>query len=71
MTAPAPLWRLGHGRVEAVHVEASIAVVTKQKLIIVFRGAAHVAALALDALPPVRLHRRHHDGRELQARGVT
>lgn len=71
MTAPAPLWRLRHGRIETVHVEAPITVVTKQKLIVILGGAAHVAALALDALPSVRLHCRHHDRSELQARRVT
>ena len=38
---------------------------------VVLRGAAHVAALALDALPAVRLDGRHHHRRELQAGGVA
>lgn len=38
---------------------------------VVLRGSAHVAALALYALPAVRLHRRHHDGRELQTGWVA
>lgn len=38
---------------------------------VVLRGSAHVAALALYALPAVGLHRRHHDGRELQTGRVA
>lgn len=38
---------------------------------VVLWGSAHVAALALYALPAVRLHRRHHDGRELQTGWVA
>lgn len=38
---------------------------------IILRGATHVAALALYALPPVRLHSRHHYRGELQAGGVA
>lgn len=38
---------------------------------VVLGGSAHVAALALYALPAVRLHRRHHDGRELQTGWVA
>ena len=37
---------------------------------IVLGGAADVAALALDALPAVGLHGRHHHRGELQARRV-
>lgn len=71
MTAPTPLWRFVHGRIEAVHMIASITVVTEQKLIVIFRGAAHVTTLALDALPAVRLHGRHHYRSELQAGRVA
>lgn len=71
MTAPAPLWRFRHWGIETVHVIASIAVVTKQKLIVILRGAAHVAAFALYALPAVRLHSSHHYRSELQAGGVA
>lgn len=103
------LWRFVHGRIEAVHMIASITVVTEQKLIlgqqhkntftlkkteqmyviyplalcssvsrihlvktyVIFRGAAHVTTLALDALPAVRLHGRHHYRSELQAGRVA
>lgn len=57
--------------VETIHVISSITVIAKQKLIVVLRGAAHVAALALDALPVVRLHGSHHHRSELQAGGVA
>lgn len=71
MTAPASLWRFRHGGVETVHVIASIAVIAEQKLIIILRCAAHVAAFALYALPAVRLDGGHHYGSELQAGGVA
>lgn len=38
---------------------------------VVLRGSTHVAALALYALPAVRLHSRHHYGSELQAGWVA
>lgn len=38
---------------------------------IVLRCATNVAALALDALPAVGLHRSHHHGGELQTRWVA
>lgn len=71
VAAPAPFRGFGHRGVEAVHVVAPVTVVTEQKLVIVLRGPAHIAALALDALPAVGLHGCHHDGRELETGGVT
>lgn len=71
MTAPAPLWRFRHGWVETVHVIASITVITEEKLIVILGGAAHVTALALYALPAVRLYSSHHYGSELQAGWVA
>lgn len=71
VAAPAPLGGLRHGGCEAVHVVTTVTVVTEEQLVVVLGGAADVAALALDALPAVRLHGRHHHRGELQARGVS
>ena len=60
-----------HGRDEAVHVVASVAVVTEQQLVVVLAGAAERAGLALDALPGVLPHTEQHVLCELQAGGVT
>ena len=69
--APGSLWRLLHGRYEAVHVVAAVAVVTEQELVVVLAGAAQGARLALDALPRILLHAHHHVGSELEADGMT
>ena len=60
-----------HGRDEAVHVVASVAVVTEEQLVVVLAGAAERAGLALDALPGVLPHTEQHVLCELQAGGVT
>ena len=56
------------GRSETVHVVAPVTVVAEQQLVIVLRGAAQGAGLALNALPRIRLHHDLHVGRELQTR---
>lgn len=71
MAAPAPLWRLRHGRAEAVHVVASVTIITKQQLVIILGGATQAAGLALDALPAVGPHCGRHVDCELQTRGVA
>lgn len=65
VTTPAPFRGLRHGGTQAVHVVTPIAVVTKQQLVVVLRGAAQAAGLALDALPAVRAHGCRHIHREL------
>ena len=55
-----------HRRHQAVHVVSSVAVVTEKKLVIVLRGAAQGASLALDALPRILPHADQHVSRELQ-----
>lgn len=71
VTTPAPFWRLRERRIQTVHVISPVAVIAKQKLIIVVWRAANRAALALDALPTVLLHRDHHVWSELQTRWVA
>jgi len=65
VTTPAPFRGLRHGGAQAVHVVTPIAVVTKQQLVVVLRGAAQAARLALDALPAVGPHGRRHVHRKL------
>lgn len=67
VAAPTSLRRLRHRWGETIHVVATIAVITEEQLVVVLRGAADVAALALDALPAVGLHCCHHHRRELEA----
>ena len=55
-----------HGRHQTVHVVSSVAVVTEKQLVIVLRGAAQGASLALDALPRILPHADQHVSRELQ-----
>ena len=43
-------------RAEAVHVVATVTVITEQELVIIFRSPTEVARLALDALPSVCVH---------------
>ena len=43
----------GDGRLEAVHVVATVAIVAEEQLIVVLRGATEVAGLAFDALPAI------------------
>jgi len=69
--APGALRRHLHGRDEAVHVVAHVAVVTEEQLVVVLAGAAERAGLALDALPGVLPHTEQHVLCELQAGGVT
>ena len=57
-----------HGRDEAVHVVSPVAVVAEEKFVVVLRGPAQRAGLALDTLPRVLAHAQHHVLRELQAR---
>ena len=45
---------------------APVAVVAEEQLVVVLRGAAERAALALDALPRVLPHRHQHVFSELQ-----
>ena len=45
---------------------ASVAVVAEEQLVIVLRGAAERAGLALDTLPRVLPHTQHHVLGELQ-----
>lgn len=71
IATPGSLWRFLDGGIQAVHVVAPVAVVAEEQLVVVLRGAAHGAALALDALPRVLLHRHHHVLRELQAARMT
>lgn len=70
VTAPGAFRGLMQWRLQAVHVVASITIVAKEQLIIIVRGAAEAAGLALDALPPVLLHREDHVGSELQTGGM-
>lgn len=67
VAAPTSLRRLRHRWGETIHVVATIAVITEEQLVVVLRGAADVAALALDALPAVGLHCCHHHRGELEA----
>ena len=69
--APGALGRHLHGRDEAVHVVAAVAVVAEQQLVVILRGAAEGAGLALDTLPRVLAHADQHVGRELEARRVA
>ena len=71
LAAPGSLRRLLDGRDEAVHVVAAVAVVAEQQLVVVLRGAAEGAGLALDTLPRVLAHADQHVGRELEARRVA
>ena len=50
---------------------AAVAVVAEEQLVVVLRGAAERAGLALDALPGVLAHAHHHVLRELQAGRMT
>ena len=56
---------------EAVHVVASIAVITEQQLVVILAGSAKAAGLTLYALPGVLPHRDHHVPGELETCGVT
>ena len=69
--APGALRRDLHGRVEAVGVVAAVAVVAEQQLVVILRGAAEGAGLALDTLPRVLAHADQHVGRELETRRVA
>ena len=60
-----------HGGAEAVHVVASVTVVTEQQLVVVLRGATQAAGFALDTLPAVGPDSRSHVHRELQTGRVT
>ncbi len=71
LAAPRPLRRLLDRRLEAVHVIAAVAVVAEQELVVVLRGAAEGAALALDALPRVLAHGDQHVVGELETRRVA
>ena len=71
LAGPGSLRRLLDGRHEAVHVVAAVAVVAEEELVVVLAGAADGAALALDALPGVLLHRHDHVLGELQAGRVA
>ena len=62
LTAPITLGRLCQRRTQTVHVVAAITIVAEQKLVVIFRVAAHSAPLALDTQPLVLLD-RVHDGR--------
>ena len=50
---------------------APVAVVAEEQLVVVLRGAAERAGLALDALPGVLAHAHHHVLGELEAGGVA
>ena len=69
--APGALGRHLHGRDEAVHVVAAVTIVTEEQLVVVLRGAAEGARLALNALPRVLLHTDLHVVCELQAGWVA
>ena len=71
LAAPRSLRSDLHGWDQAVHVVASVAVVTEEQLVVVLAGAAERAGLALDALPGVLPHTEQHVLCELQAGGVT
>ena len=71
LTAPGALRSDLHRRHQAVHVVASVAVVTEQKLVVVLAGPAQGAGLALDALPGALPHADQHVLRELEAGGVA
>ena len=60
-----------HGWDQAVHVVASVAVVTEQQLVVILTGAAQGAGLALDALPGVLLDADQHVFSELETGGVA
>ena len=60
-----------HRRYQAVHVVASVTVITEQQLVVILAGATQRAGLALDALPGVLLHADQHVGRELQTCGMA
>ena len=66
LTAPGSFRSDLHRRHQAVHVVSSVAVVTEKQLVIVLRGAAQGASLALDALPRILPHADQHVSRELQ-----
>ena len=65
LATPRTLRRLLDGRNEAIHMIATIAVVAEQQLVVVLRGAAEGAALALDTLPRVLPDGHQHVVREL------
>ena len=69
--APGALGRHLHGRDEAVHVVAAVAVVAEQQLVVILRGAAEGAGLALDTLPGILPHTDQHVLSELETSGVT
>ena len=71
LTAPGTLRGHLHRRHQAVHVVASVAVVTEQKLVVVLARPAQGAGLALDALPGVLPHADQHVVRELEAGWVS
>ena len=52
---------------KAIHVVATVAIVTEEQLVVVLGGATEGARLALDALPGILLHADLHVVRELQA----
>lgn len=64
-TTPATLRWLFQGWHQAIHVIASIAIVTKQQLVVIVAGATNGAVFALDALPAILFHRDLHVGSEL------
>ena len=71
MARPIPLGRVFQRRVETEHVEAAIAVIAEQQLIVVLRRRANRAGFTFDALPGVALRGNDHVVGELQARRMT
>jgi len=55
------------GRLEAVHVVATITVVAEEQLVVILRGATDMAGLALDALPTICVHNGRQGIRKLHA----
>ena len=60
-----------HRRNQTIHVVSSVTIVTKKQFVVVLRGSAQGAGLALDALPGVFLHADQHVGCELETRWVA
>ena len=69
--APGALGRHLHGRDEAVHVVAAVAVVAEEELVVVLAGAAECAGLALDTLPGIFPDADQHVVSELETGGMT
>lgn len=71
MTTPTPFGGLKDWWIQAIHVIATVTVITEEQLVIVLRGATKAAGFALNALPLIGFNSLSHVCGELQAGRVS